>query len=197
MKRRGLRKFAVLASALLIIAAPPVSAQTTTDRALIVFTQILHDEDRSQKHVAFLTSYQQRSPWKFTTLVEVTQRLAIAGYDLKEVDEALEPCGDMASAIATKDDDEKFAAIVYLIFGLDPDSNAPPVGEILAQLETQGVPAYKFLAEATGVKITRIQTLASTNRLHGDAAKQLLLASFTRHYGGLAAKLAQKQRHDR
>jgi hypothetical protein len=47
-------------------------------RAIVIFAELLHDEQGAKTHVGYLLSYMQKSPWEFSTLVEITQRLTVA-----------------------------------------------------------------------------------------------------------------------
>ena len=134
----------------------------------------------------------QRSSWHFETLVEVTQRLAVEGIDIHQVDAALEPCGDMASAITADDSDSRFAQIVLLISPLEKQTSTEDLYTSLYELDNLGVPAFQFLAEFTGTPLRKIKDYARDGRLKAEGVRDILLASFTLHYGGLAAKLAQK-----
>jgi hypothetical protein len=163
-------------------------------RAIIVFTRILDSKEKALDHVAYLATYRMRAPWQFSTLVEITQRLAVMGFDIKEVDASLVPCGDMAAALTTEDDDERFARIVFLIFELTAgDLDGQLVRDSLLGLEGLGVPITKLLSEATGLKPAKVRDLIMNGRLRGGVAKRVLLDGFTRHYGGLAAKLADEK----
>jgi hypothetical protein len=166
----------------------PTAEQITDAQKL--FTGLLRDETRARRHVLFLADYVHRSPWRFEILVTLTQRLSVAGADVVVVDDALTPCGDMAVAIGGDDREERFTAIVNIIIHLErgPDS----VASYLSTLEDAGVPVFDFLGEAFGYSPDKVRDLAAANRIRRVGAKRLLLEAFTRHYGGLAAKMAEK-----
>jgi hypothetical protein len=185
----------LLVFGLLFAVAVNIDAQTAPTSEEIsdaqkLFTGLLKDEARARRHVSFLVDYVHKSPWNFSTLVTLTQRLSVAGAEVAAIDDTLTPCGDMAVAIGGDDRQERFTAIVNIIMHLErgPES----VAFYLNTLEDAGVPVFDFLGEAFGYSPDKVRDLAAANRIRREGAKRLLLESFTRHYGGLAAKMKDK-----
>lgn len=161
-------------------------------RAFVIFTRILKDDASARTHVDFLIVHEQRSPWRFSTLVDLTLRLAVAGYSIKDIDASLRPAGDMVSALSAEPNDSEFARIVLLLFELHGDSD--DVFMAITGLDGMGVPVYQLLAEATGESVPKVKQLARSGRLRGHVVKEILLEWFKRRYDGLGAKLAEKKR---
>jgi hypothetical protein len=162
------------------------------NQARIVFGKLLHSDQDAKIFVNLLYVYRLNSPWSYETILQVSQRLIVAGYEQGEVLPLLKSCGDGAVGVDAQADDEDFARLVGLMFSLrnEPDDVAVNV----AVLERYGIPAYKFLSEALGMKKEKIEKLAEANRLRSKVVYQILLESNEVHFGDLATKIAKERK---
>jgi hypothetical protein len=161
--------------------------------ARTLFATILKSEDKAKDHVITILAYSMHSPYSFSLLQTMTQRLAVAGFSIDEIDEALKPCGDMAIA-AGGDRDEwglRLVAVLSVILRLKhgPDS----VGNCLDVLEAADVPAYSYLAEASGKTVQNIRSLVDQNRVRREGAGKIMLLAFRIHFDGLAEKFRDRK----
>ncbi len=188
---KGVALFAVMTicTAQAVAQKQRVPSANEFDRAKAIFAKILRNDDAAQRHLLYLSAYLDRSPWQFRTLVSVTQRLAVSGVSIQEIDDALIPCGDVAIAASVEDDDDVFAQIVLLTLSLKTEEHTATA---LRAFEDTGVPVFNLLGEALGYAPEKVRNLAESGRLKGEGTKKILLEAFTRHYDGLAKQRAEK-----
>lgn len=159
-----------------------------SERATVVFVRLLHSEEDAKALVNQLHTYKQHSPWEFETILQVAQKLVVAGYKPSDILPLFKPCGDAAVGLNVSADDDDFARIVGMMYDVrnEPDE----VYTNLSILEKAGLPAYKILSEALGMKKEKVEKLARDNRLRNEVVYKVLLAGFEVHFGGLAEKVA-------
>jgi phage tail tape-measure protein len=159
------------------------------DRAQLVLSRALNSDSAAEHHILFLQSYVERSPWQFRTLVNISQKLLAVGESLADIQRSISACGDAAVATSVNDDDATYERIVFALFSVKRGRDSL---EGLAELESEGVPAYVLLGEATGYSASKIRGLAEAGRIKSRGAFDLLLDAFERKYSGLAIKRAEQ-----
>lgn len=187
-------KHATLIFAIVLVMASAAYGQRTPtkdelDRAQLVLSRALNSESDAEHHILFLQGYLEQSPWQFRTLVEISQKLLSVRESLADIQRAITACGDAAIAATVEDDDATYQRIVLALFSVKTGRN-PIAG--LNELESNGVPAYDLLGEATGYSASKVRDLAEAGRIKSKGAFNILLVAFERKYNGLAAKRAEQ-----
>jgi|ERR1041384_3816474 hypothetical protein len=185
---------ASLLCCIVLLSAGAVFAQRTPtqdelDRAQLVLGRALNNEKDAEHHILFLQSYLEQAPWQFRTLVDITQKLLAGRESLADIQRAIPACGDAAVAATVEDDDATYERIVLALFSVKTGRD-PVAG--LSELESNGVPAFDLLGEATGYSASKVRTLADAGRIKSKGAFDILLVAFERKYNGLAAKRAEQ-----
>jgi hypothetical protein len=168
-------------------------SDTELAEAQKVFTAILKDDEKAQKHVYLVAGYTLHSPFRFSSLISMTQRLAVADFPVADIDEALLPSGDMAIAAggSLAEQESRLSAIVGVLMRMQVGRDK--VSTCLDVLEQNDVPAYVYIAEATGRSVEWVRKMADDDRMRGDVTKRLLLDAFRRKFSGLAEKVGNSK----
>ena len=188
MKRIASLIFVLLACVAIAQAQAACNTEEAT-QAHTIFTRLLHSEADATKLIKDLCAYSSRSPLEFSTSLKITQRLLVQDFPVNEIVSTFEPCGDMTVILNGGDAD--FAVLVFIMADL---KRGEATYQLIDNLEQMGVPAYKFISEETGWKEAKVKKLVREDNLDSKLTEEILLKSFKRHYEGVAAELAKKQR---
>lgn len=183
-----------LAVLILLLLFSPAQAQDEQSKkdAVAIFTRLLKSESEAEQLVNYLSTFTALSPWQFSTLTTLSQRLIVADFKSKEIMPTLMPCGDMAAALDF--DDYGYAELVLRMARLRMDTERYAPYAHLSALERLGVPAYKILAEQIGKSTEEAQRMARRDEINGAGAFGALLDWYSQKYKGVAADVAKKRK---
>jgi tape measure domain-containing protein len=155
------------------------------ERALITFETISGSADGAKQHLADLIDFGTRTPFRAEQLIELSTRLQGVGFNAKEVIPMLTSVGDAVAGLGN--DPEKLESIVNALSRMKTEGRAS--GEAIRSLAIAGVPAYKMLAEAAGVSVSKIRKLAEENKIDADKAIEVIVAGMERKFPAMMKKV--------
>lgn len=124
-----------------------------------------------------------RTPFSFDDVAQGTQKLLAMGFAAKDIPSLMTTIGDTASALGAGAE------------GIDRISRA--LGQMQAkgkitteemmQLQEMGIPAFKLLADASGISQQALMEMVSKGIVPADQNLQTLINAMTGEYGGMMA----------
>jgi tape measure domain-containing protein len=164
-----------------------VSLNQQIERSTVLFTTFTGNAKEAVGHVAELQKLSLQTGVDLPQLLAGSERLQVFGFNLKQTTLLLRAATDQAAVFGNSAG--TFDRIVQAL-GMMAEKGAVATRQI-TMLERQGVPAMKYLAEATGLPVKKLQELEKAGRLRGDVAAHLIAEGIERRFGGQAATLAQ------
>jgi len=138
---------------------------------------------KGQKTQAFLKQLQQFAavtPFEFPELATDAEHMLAFGFSAKEAIPDLTAIGDAMSAMgkSTVEIDQ-----VVTVFGQMKAAGKVNAGDML-QLTSQGIPAWKMLADAMHLSVSEVQNLSQKGLLPADQSIKFLTKGMEKMFGG-------------
>lgn len=142
-------------------------------------------KDKAAGDALYVTMEQlaARTPFSFDDVAQGTQKLLAMGFAAKDIPSLMTTIGDTASALGTGAE------------GIDRISRA--LGQMQAkgkitteemmQLQEMGVPAFKLLADASGISQQALMEMVTKGIIPADQNLQTLINAMDGEYGGMMA----------
>lgn len=162
---------------------PNASMEQTT----VAFETLLGKGKATQEFLKQLQDFAASTPFEFPELAENAQHMLAFGFSAKEVIPTLTDIGDAMSAMgkSTAEIDQ-----VVTVFGQMKAAGKVTADDMM-QLTSQGIPAWKMLAEAMHLTIPEVRDLSEKGLLPADQAIKDLTAGMHKMFGGGMAAQAQ------
>lgn len=156
--------------------APNASMEQTTAG----FETLLGKGKATQDMMKQLQDFAAATPFEFPELATDAQHMLAFGFSAKEVIPTLTNIGDAMSAMGKGSAD---IDRVVAVFGQMKAAGKANAGDMM-QLADQGIPAWKFLAEAMHKTIPEVQDLSSKGLIPAKVAIDALTGGMHKMFGG-------------
>lgn len=166
------------------IGTAALTAAGDMEQARIGFTTLLRSGDAATQMLENLRDFAAKTPFQFTELVTSAQRLMALGFAANEVIPTLQAVGNAVSAMGKGSD-----AMDRIILQLGQMRNSARLsGSDMKSLIENGVEAWRYLSDATGIAMTEIQEKARDVLTGAQAADIILRGMATQFAGGMEAQ---------
>ncbi|HEX2614000.1 MAG TPA: tape measure protein [Nitrososphaera sp.] len=171
---RGLVDGAIsVAQALLM---PNASMEQTT----VGFETMLGKGKATQAFLEKLKDFAAATPFEFPELAEDAQHMLAFGFSAKEVIPTLTNIGDAMGAMGKSNADIERVVTVFGQMKAAGKVNA----QDMMQLTSQGIPAWRFLADAMHLSVAQVRDLSEKGLLPANEAIKNLQAGMHKMFGG-------------
>ena len=140
-----------------------LTTASAAEQADIAFSTMLGPE-RAKQMIADLTEFAKRTPFEMSGLTDATQKLLAYGFAADDVIPTLRAIGDATAALGSGQ--EGIDACTRAIGQMQAKGKV--MSEEMLQLTEQGIPAWKYLAEALGTDVAGAQEMVTKGSV--DAA---------------------------
>jgi tape measure domain-containing protein len=163
--------------------APNASMEQTT----VAFETLLGKGKATQEFLGQLEAFAAATPFEFPELATNAQHMLAFGFTAKEVIPTLTDIGDAMSAMgkSTAEIDQ-----VVTVFGQMKAAGRVNAQDMM-QLTSQGIPAWKMLAEAMHLTIPEVRDLSEKGLLPADQSIKALTSGMHKMFGGGMAEQAE------
>lgn len=163
----------------------------------ISFEKLLGSADKAEEHIKSLSTLRKDGIGLEEALLG-SKRLQAMGVSAKDVPMYLRGIGDASRAMGA-DIDAVTRALTQMIA-----KGKVSAEEITQQLAEQGIPAWKYLADAVAAvdknfakltseqQIAKVQKLAELGKLSGRGGAKAILAGMQKDFGGVGARYAEE-----
>jgi len=125
-----------------------------------------------------------RTPFTFDDIAQGTQKLLAMGFTAKEIPATMTAIGDASSAVGGGADGVNR---ITLALG-QMQAKGKITTEEMMQLQEMGVPAFRILADATGVTQQALMDMVSKGIVPADQNLRTLIDAMSKNYGGMMAQ---------
>lgn len=164
-----------------------IKAAASFESAQIAFTTMLGSEQQANAFLEDLRDFATSTPFEFTQLTEMSQRLLAMGFAAEEILPTLSSVGDAVAALGG--DPQKLDAVVRALGQIRAKGKAS--AEEMLQLSEAGVPAWEYLAAALGTTIPQAMQAVTDGSVDARMTLTAVLSGMTRDFDGLMEKQAQ------
>lgn len=176
--------FAGLAIGAGAVATATIGMADQMANAKIAFDQFLGSGEKADKFLQDLAQFAAKTPFEFSDLVGASKTLLAFGLESEDVVKTMTLLGDAAALTGSE------VGNLTEIWG-----EMVAVGDIgndtLLELTTNGIPAYKILAQEMGKTPAQIQKMASEGKLLTKNVLPKLEAGLRKAFGGGMVKLSE------
>lgn len=125
-----------------------------------------------------------RTPFTFDDIAQGTQKLLAMGFTAKEIPATMTAIGDASSAVGGG---AEGVNRITLALG-QMQAKGKITTEEMMQLQEMGVPAFRILADATGVSQQALMDMVSKGIVPADENLRTLIDGMSKNYGGMMAQ---------
>lgn len=125
-----------------------------------------------------------RTPFTFDDIAQGTQKLLAMGFTAKEIPATMTAIGDASSAVGGGADGVNR---ITLALG-QMNAKGKITTEEMMQLQEMGVPAFRLLADATGVSQQSLMDMVSKGIVPAEQNLQTLIDAMSKNYGGMMSQ---------
>jgi tape measure domain-containing protein len=125
-----------------------------------------------------------RTPFTFDDIAQGTQKLLAMGFTAKEIPSTITAIGDASSAVGGG---AEGVNRITLALG-QMQAKGKITTEEMMQLQEMGVPAFRILADATGVSQQALMDMVSKGIVPADQNLRTLIDGMSKNYGGMMAQ---------
>jgi len=125
-----------------------------------------------------------RTPFTFDDIAQGTQKLLAMGFTAKEIPATMTAIGDASSAVGGG---AEGVNRITLALG-QMQAKGKITTEEMMQLQEMGVPAFRILADATGVSQQALMDMVSKGLIPADQNLQTLITGMEKNYGGMMSQ---------
>lgn len=171
-----------ITAALGVMGNKAIDLASSFEQSKMALTSMIGSEKLAVDFLEKLQRFANVTPFQFTQLVPMSQRLMAYGFSFKEVIPTLTAVGDATSALGASS--ETLDRIVLAIGQIKAKGKIS--GEEMRQLAEAGIPAWDMLAKAIGKSIP--ETMRLSEKLTGIQAEiglPALLQGMESRYGGM------------
>ena len=156
--------------------------QTTT-----AFETLLGSADAAKKMVADLSDFAARTPFQMPGITKSAQQLLAYGFKAESVIPMLTSVGNAISSMGGNE--ENMQSVIRALGQIQAKGKLS--AEEMMQLSEQGINAWKYLADAAGISIGKIQSLATKGAVSAKGAIQTILSGMNTQFAGGMDKQSQ------
>lgn len=160
-----------------------LTTASAAEQADIAFSTMLGPE-RAKQMIADLTEFAKKTPFEMSGLTDATQKLLAYGFAADDVILTLRAIGDATAALGSGQ--EGIDACTRAIGQMQAKGKV--MSEEMLQLTEQGIPAWKYLAEALGTDVAGAQEMVTKGSVDAATGIAALKAGMEGDFGGLMAE---------
>ena len=160
-----------------------LTTASAAEQADIAFSTMLGPE-RAKQMIADLTEFAKKTPFEMSGLTDATQKLLAYGFAADDVIPTLRAIGDATAALGSGQ--EGIDACTRAIGQMQAKGKV--MSEEMLQLTEQGIPAWKYLAEALGTDVAGAQEMVTKGSVDAATGIAALKAGMEGDFGGLMAE---------
>jgi tape measure domain-containing protein len=188
--RTGVAAFGVLT-----VAAGAFGLRTVAslESSQIAFEVFLGSAKKATAFIRQLQKLAESTPFEFTDLTRLSQRLLAAGFNAKRVVPTIVAIGDAVAGLGGTP--ELLGQVANAFAQIQTKGKLS--NEELLQLSEAGVPAVRILADALGVTTAQLQKMAEQGKISSETAIPALVAGIEKGtksvqgFGGMMARQSQ------
>lgn len=169
-------------SGLAAIALKAITTAAKFESVELQFTTLLHSADLAKKTIADLEKFSVETPFQFAGLADVSKQLVAFGFKAQELIPILRDVGDTAAAVGGDQAEQAMNSIAQAL-GRIQNSGKLTAREMM-ELTTQGVPAWRYLADAIGTSVAEAQKRVEQGSIGSQAALKALREGMQKDFGG-------------
>src|SRR6266567_4035478 len=155
---------------------PNASMEQTT----VGFETLLGKGQKTQAFLKDLQNFAAATPFEFPELSTDAEHMLAFGFSAKEVIPDLTAIGDAMSAMGKSNAEIDSIVTVFGQMKAAGKVNA----QDMMQLTSQGIPAWKMLAQAMHLTVPEVQALSQKGLLPADKSIKMLTAGMEKMFGG-------------
>lgn len=160
-----------------------LTTASAAEQADIALSTMLGPE-RAKQMIADLTDFAKKTPFEMSGLTDATQKLLAYGFAAEDVIPTLAAIGDATAALGSGQ--EGIDACTRAIGQMQAKGKV--MSEEMLQLTEQGIPAWKYLAEALGTDVAGAQEMVTKGSVDAATGIAALKAGMEGDFGGLMAE---------
>src|SRR5712691_1986098 len=157
-----------------------VKPNADLEQVTVGFETLLGKGKKTQAFLKDLQSFAAATPFEFPELSTDAEHMLAFGFSAKEVIPDLTAIGDAMSAMGKSNAEIDSIVTVFGQMKAAGQVNA----QDMMQLTSQGIPAWKMLAQAMHLTVPEVQALSQKGLLPADAAIKHLTAGMEKMFGG-------------
>ena len=156
-------------------------------RAQIGFTTMLGSAKAAKAMLADLQHFAATTPFQFGDLVQTAQRMVAMGIAGEKVIPTLRAIGDAEAQLGGgKEGIERVTTALGQM-----QAKGKVSAEEMRQLAEAGIPAWRFLADATHQSISKTMQAVTDGKIAGQKGVDAIVAGMERRFGGGMAKISK------
>ena len=160
-----------------------LTTASAAEQADIALSTMLGPE-RAKQMIADLTDFAKKTPFEMSGLTDATQKLLAYGFAAEDVIPTLTAVGDATAALGSGQ--EGIDACTRAIGQMQAKGKV--MSEEMLQLTEQGIPAWKYLAEALGTDVAGAQEMVTKGSVDAATGIAALKAGMEGDFCGLMAE---------
>lgn len=154
------------------------------EQAQIAFTTMLGSGQRASRFLNELQAFAAKTPFEFPELVTAAQRMSAMGFTSSQVLPTLTAVGDAVAAMGGNSQN-----IDYVTRALGQmQAKGKVMAQEMLQLTEQGIPAWKYLAEAIGTDVAGAMKKVEKEGVSAQVAIKAITDGINRDFGGMMDK---------
>jgi len=153
----------------------------------IAFETLLGSAEAAQKMVKDLTDFAARTPFQMPGITKSAQQLLAYGFQAESIIPMLTSVGNAISGLGGNE--ENMQSVIRALGQIQAKGKVS--AEEIQQMAEQGINAWKYLADAAGVSISEVQSLASKGALSSRAAIETIVNGMNQQFKGGMEKQSQ------
>jgi tape measure domain-containing protein len=164
-----------------------LGANASMEQTTTAFETMLGKGKATQDFLQQLRDFAAATPFEFPELATDAQKMLAFGFTTKEIIPTLTNIGDAMGAMGKSNADIERVVTVFGQMKAAGKVNA----QDMMQLTSEGIPAWKMLADSMGLSISQVRALSQKGLLPADAAIKSLQTGMNKMFGGGMAAQAQ------
>ena len=169
------------------LGAAMVKLAMDMEQTKVAFTTLIGSEQGAMKHLQELRDFAKKTPFQFTELTQASKKMQAFGFEAEKVIPMMTHIGDAVSALGGSS-----ANIDMVVRALGQvQAKGRVMAQEMLQLTEQGIPAWRYLAEAVGVTQGEVMKLSEKGLIPAQQAIDAILAGMQKDFGGMMAEQAK------
>lgn len=187
MERYLKRGAIAAATAITALAGAGIKAASDYQQAEIAFGTMLGSAEKATAFLQEMRDFAAKTPFELPDLLTGARRLMAMGFAAEEIKPMLTAVGDAAAGLGVG---AEGVNRITLALG-QMKAKGKVSGEEMRQLAEAGIPAWKYLAEATGMTTAEVMKLGEQGAIPAEQAIQVLIKGMSdgigtaRGFGGM------------
>lgn len=169
------------------VAGGALKLASDMEQTEVAFTTMMGNADAAREHLKELKDFAAKTPFEFSDLTRMSRSLQAMGFEAKRVRPLMTAVGDVVASLGggSAELDRVTRALGQM------QSKTKVSAEEMLQLAEIGIPAWKILADATGLTVAEVQKLSEQGEISADVfidAFERMEGPLSKFTGGMAAQ---------